>query len=74
MVIQVITGLLLAMNYIPQVELAFQSVERIMRDVYYGWFIRYAHANGASAIFILMYCHIARAIFYQSYRGLRTNV
>lgn len=70
-VIQVLTGVLLAMHYVPNIELAFDSVERIMREIPSGWLLRYLHANGSSMIFILLYLHIARGLFYQSYRSPR---
>ena len=66
--IQIITGVFLAMHYTPHVDLAFLSVEHIMRDVKGGWLLRYMHANGSSIIFILIFAHIARGIFYQSFR------
>lgn len=69
LVIQVITGVLLAMHYVPNIDLAFESVERIMREVPSGWFLRYMHANGSSMIFILIFAHMARGIFYQSFRA-----
>jgi len=69
LVIQVATGVLLAIHYVPNIELAFESVERIMREVPTGWFLRYMHANGSSIIFILIFGHIARGIFYQSFRA-----
>lgn len=65
--IQIITGILLAMNYTPHIDLAMASVEHIMRDIDYGWLIRYAHANGASMFFIMVYIHIARGLYYGSY-------
>jgi quinol-cytochrome oxidoreductase complex cytochrome b subunit len=65
--IQLITGILLAMNYIPNIDLAFNSVEHIMRDVNYGWLIRYIHANGASLFFIAVYTHLFRGLYYGSY-------
>ena len=65
--IQLITGIFLAMYYTPHIDYAFLSIEHIMRDVQYGWFIRYMHANGASFFFILVYFHIARNLFYGSY-------
>jgi quinol-cytochrome oxidoreductase complex cytochrome b subunit len=71
--IQLITGIFLAMHYSPHVDLAFHSVEHIMRDVNNGWLIRYVHANGASMFFIVVYCHIGRGLYYGSYvspRGL----
>lgn len=68
LLIQVITGVLLAMHYVPNIDLAFESVERIMREVPSGWFLRYMHANGSSMIFILIFAHMARGIFYQSFR------
>lgn len=67
LVIQIITGILLAMHYTPHVDLAFNSVEHIMRDVNNGWLMRYLHANGASMFFIVVYCHIFRGLFYGSY-------
>jgi len=65
--IQIGSGLLLAMHYIPEVSLAFDSVEHIMRDVNYGWLLRYVHANGASMFFIVVYVHIFRGLYYGSY-------
>lgn len=65
--IQLITGIFLAMHYIPNVDLAFYSVEHIMRDVNFGWLLRYLHANGASFFFVAVYCHIFRGLFYSSY-------
>lgn len=65
--IQIVTGILLAMNYTPHVDLAMASVEHIMRDIEYGWLIRYIHANGASMFFIVVYIHIARGLYYGSY-------
>lgn len=67
LVIQIITGILLAMHYTAHVDLAFISVEHIMRDVNGGWLLRYAHANGASMFFIAIYLHIARGLYYGSY-------
>jgi len=74
LVIQIITGIFLAMHYCPQVDLAFASVEHIMRDVQGGWFIRYVHANGASLFFIMVYLHIFRGIYYGSYQYPRQNL
>ena len=67
LVIQILTGLFLGMHYTPHVDLAFSSVEHIMRDVNNGWLIRYMHANGASFFFIVVYCHIFRGLYYGSY-------
>lgn len=67
LVIQILTGIFLAMHYTPHIDLAFNSVEHIMRDVNYGWFIRYTHANGASFFFIVVYVHIFRGLYYGSY-------
>jgi ubiquinol-cytochrome c reductase cytochrome b subunit len=67
LVIQLITGIFLAMHYTPHVDLAFNSVEHIMRDVNNGWLIRYIHSNGASMFFILVYSHIGRGLYYGSY-------
>jgi len=71
LVIQLITGIILAMHYTPHMDLAFSSVEHIMRDVNYGWFLRYAHANGASMFFIVLYLHIFRGLYYGSYKHPR---
>jgi ubiquinol-cytochrome c reductase cytochrome b subunit len=67
LVIQIITGSLLSIHYSANTELAFLSVEFIMRDVPNGWFIRYTHANGASMFFIVLYCHLFRGLYYGSY-------
>jgi len=67
LIIQILTGVFLAMHYTPHIDLAFSSVEHIMRDVNNGWFIRYAHANGASMFFIVVYSHIFRGLYYGSY-------
>lgn len=69
--LQLVTGIILAMHYTPNVDLAFISVEHIMRDVNYGWMIRYLHANGASFFFIFVYLHIARGMYYGSYKSPR---
>jgi ubiquinol-cytochrome c reductase cytochrome b subunit len=71
LVIQIVTGIFLAMHYTPNVELAFTSVEHIMRDVNYGWLIRYLHANVASFFFIFVYLHIGRGMYYGSYKSPR---
>lgn len=71
LVIQILTGLFLAMQYTPHTAMAFDSVERIMRDVNFGWLIRYMHAVGASMFFIVVYLHIARGLFYGSYKAPR---
>ena len=67
LVIQIVTGIFLAMHYTPHVDYAFNSVEHIMRDVNNGWLIRYLHANGASMFFIVVYSHIFRGLYYGSY-------
>ena len=69
--IQIITGIILAMHFVPQADLAFDSVERIMRDVNYGWLIRYTHANGASMFFFAVYIHMFRGLYYGSYKAPR---
>ncbi|MCT8971931.1 MULTISPECIES: cytochrome b [Microbaculum] len=69
--IQIVTGIVLAMHYTANVGLAFNSVEHIMRDVNYGWLIRYMHANGASFFFIAVYIHIFRGLYYGSYKAPR---
>jgi ubiquinol-cytochrome c reductase cytochrome b subunit len=67
LVVQILTGIFLAMHYTPHIDLAFNSVEHIMRDVNYGWLMRYTHANGASFFFIVVYVHIFRGLYYGSY-------
>jgi quinol-cytochrome oxidoreductase complex cytochrome b subunit len=67
LVIQILTGIFLAMHYSPHIDLAFVSVEHIMRDVNNGWLVRYIHANGASMFFVAVYCHIFRGLYYGSY-------
>ena len=69
--LQIVTGIILAMHYVPHVDYAFNSVERIMRDVNYGWLIRNMHANGASMFFIAVYIHIFRNLYYGSYKAPR---
>ena len=65
--VQMLTGIFLAMHYCPKMEYAFYSIEHIMRNVKYGWLIRYMHANGASMFFIMVYSHIFRGLYYGSY-------
>ena len=74
LIIQIITGVTLAMHYSPNVLEAFNSIEHIMRDVNNGWLVRYLHSNTASAFFFLVYLHIGRGIYYGSYRAPRTLV
>ncbi len=74
LMIQIITGIVLAMHYAANVNVAFNSVEYIMRDVNAGWFIRYAHMNGASMFFIVVYLHIFRGLYYGSYKAPREMV
>ena len=71
LVVQIITGIVLVMHYTPHVDMAFRSVEHIMRDVNYGWLLRYIHANGASMFFIVVYIHILRGMYYGSYKSPR---
>jgi ubiquinol-cytochrome c reductase cytochrome b/c1 subunit len=71
LIIMIATGIFLAMNYTPHVDMAFNSVERIMRDVNYGWLLRYLHMNGASLFFIAVYIHIFRGVYYGSYKAPR---
>ncbi len=71
LVIQIITGVVLAMHYTPHVDYAFASVEHIMRDVNYGWLMRYIHQNGASMFFIAVYIHMLRGLYYGSYKAPR---
>nr|YP_009971745.1 cytochrome b [Platisus moerosus]QNG56455.1 cytochrome b [Platisus moerosus] len=72
LIIQTITGLFLAMHYCPNIELAFNSIAHICRDVNYGWLLRTLHANGASFFFICIYIHIGRGIYYSSYYLIET--
>lgn len=74
LVIQIATGVVLAMHYVPNIDLAFASVERIMRDVNGGWLIRYVHANGASMFFIAVYLHMLRGLYYGSYKAPREMI
>lgn len=69
--IMIVTGIVLAMHYTPHVDYAFESVERIMRDVNYGWLIRYVHMNGGSMFFAIVYIHIFRGLYYGSYKAPR---
>jgi len=71
LVIMIVTGITLAMHYTPHTALAFDSVERIMRDVNYGWLIRYIHMNGASMFFIVVYIHMFRGLYFGSYKAPR---
>jgi len=71
LMVQIITGIILVMHYTPHVDMAFDSVEHIMRDVNYGWLIRYLHANGASMFFIAVYIHMFRGMYYGSYKEPR---
>ncbi len=71
LVAQIVTGVILAMHYTPLASVAFDSVEHIMRDVNYGWLLRYAHANGASMFFIAVYIHMLRGLYYGSYKSPR---
>ena len=69
--IQIVTGIVLAMHYVANADMAFDSVENIMRDINYGWLLRYLHANGASFFFIAVYFHIFRGLYYGSYKAPR---
>src|SRR6201998_2897943 len=71
LVVMVVTGVVLAMQYTPHADYAFDSVERIMRDVNWGWMLRYAHMNGASMFFLLVYIHLFRGLYYGSYKQPR---
>jgi len=74
LVVQLVTGIFLAMHYAAHVDYAFASVEHIMRDVPYGWLLRYTHANGASMFFVVVYVHLGRGLYYGSYRSPRIIV
>src|SRR5262249_37755283 len=69
--VQIVTGIVLAMHYTPHVDFAFNSVEQIMRDVNYGWLLRYLHATGASMFFLAAYVHAFRGLYYGSYKEPR---
>ena len=71
LVVMILSGIFLAMNYAANTGVAFDSVERIMRDVNYGWLMRYMHANGASMFFIAVYVHMFRGLYYGSYKKPR---
>jgi ubiquinol-cytochrome c reductase cytochrome b subunit len=68
LVVMIVTGIVLAMHYAPNSATAFDSVERIMRDVNYGWLLRYIHMNGASLFFVVVYIHLFRGLYYGSYK------
>ena len=68
LVVMIVSGIFLAMNYTPHTDMAFDSAERIMRDVNYGWLLRYIHSNGASFFFIIIYIHMLRGMYYGSYK------
>lgn len=68
---QIVTGIVLAMHYTPTVEGAYASIEHIMRDVNYGWFLRYGHANGGAMFFLAVYIHMFRGLYYGSYKAPR---
>jgi len=74
LILQILTGVFLAMHYVPHVDFAFNSVEHIVRDVSNGWIVRYTHANVASFFFICVYAHVARGLYYGSYKSPRVLV
>ncbi len=74
LIIQILTGIFLAMHYSPSIDTAFISVEHIMRDVNYGWLLRYCHANVASFFFLFIYLHMGRGLYYGSYKAPRSLV
>ncbi|GAX72540.1 cytochrome b (mitochondrion) [Saccharomyces cerevisiae] len=74
LVIQIVTGIFMAMHYSSNIELAFSSVEHIMRDVHNGYILRYLHANGASFFFMVMFMHMAKGLYYGSYRSPRVTL
>jgi ubiquinol-cytochrome c reductase cytochrome b subunit len=74
LMLQIVTGIVLAMHYAANAKVAFDSTEHIMRNVNWGWLMRYAHANGASAFFVVVYIHIFRGFFYGSYKAPREMV
>jgi quinol-cytochrome oxidoreductase complex cytochrome b subunit len=72
--VQIVTGIVLAMHYVPNANMAFDSVENIMRNVNYGWLLRYIHSNGASMFFLAVYIHIFRGLYYGSYKAPREMI
>ncbi len=74
LVVQILTGVILAMHFAANSDIAFASTEHIMRDVNWGWLMRYAHANGASAFFVVVYIHIFRGFYFGSYKAPREMV
>jgi len=74
LMLQIVTGVILAMHYAANTGVAFDSTEHIMRDVNWGWMLRYAHANGASAFFVVVYVHIFRGFFFSSYKAPREMI
>ncbi|AKH43423.1 ubiquinol-cytochrome c reductase cytochrome b subunit [Altererythrobacter atlanticus] len=74
LVLQIVTGVIMAMHYAANTQVAFDSIEHTMRDVNWGWLMRYAHANGASAFFVVVYIHIFRGLFYGSYKAPREMI
>ena len=71
LIAQIVTGIVLGMHYVAHADMAFDSIEHIMRDVNYGWLLRYMHANGSSMFFLAVYIHIFRSLFYGSYKSPR---
>lgn len=67
LIIQIVTGFCLTMHYVPHTQISFDSIEHIMRDVNYGYMLRYTHANGASFYFICLYCHVFRSLYYKTF-------
>ena len=74
LITQIVTGVILAMYYVAHSDLAFESIEHIMRDINYGWLIRYVHANGSSMFFLAVYIHIFRTLYYGSYKPPREMI
>ena len=74
LIVQIVTGIILAMHYVAHVDLAFNSIEHIMRNVNYGWLIRYVHANGSSMFFLAVYIHIFRGLYYGSHKSPREMI
>jgi len=74
LVVQILTGVILAMHYAPNALVAFDSTEHIMRDVNWGWLLRYGHANGASMFFVVVYIHMFRGLYFGSYKAPREMI
>ena len=74
LLLQIITGFFLSTHYIPHMAYAFDSIEHIMRELNFGWLMRYSHANGVTILFFVLYYHIGRAFYFNIYENSRSNL